>query len=203
MNGIGAVPARSSSWGFRVLTKLRERHPIWHAVAWVGVYVALVMVGGTLAGVPDAANPVTAAMVLGLSAALILYVAGIGRMHYYGLRPPGGRGDVARSLLFLPLAVIVLLQFTKGLRADLDVTSVLLVIGLMVGVGFVEELLFRGFLYRAILENGTLTRAVIISGLTFGIGHAVNLARGYTSLEQLSRSRLRLPSASCWRCSWP
>lgn len=54
----------------------------------------------------------------------------------------------------------------------------------MVCVGFIEELLFRGFLFRAILKKSGLNRAVIISGVTFGIGHIVNLARGYSVADQ-------------------
>ncbi|WP_205676850.1 CPBP family intramembrane glutamic endopeptidase [Arthrobacter crystallopoietes] len=50
----------------------------------------------------------------------------------------------------------------------------LLFIALIMCVGVLEELLFRGFLFR-----GTLARAVVVTGVTFAIGHAVNAARGY------------------------
>ena len=41
--------------------------------------------------------------------------------------------------------------------------------------GYVEEVIFRGFLFRALLKDG-LKSAIIISAVTFGIGHIVNLA---------------------------
>ncbi|TFB72524.1 CPBP family intramembrane metalloprotease [Cryobacterium glaciale] len=55
----------------------------------------------------------------------------------------------------------------------------------MIGVGFVEELIFRGFLFQAILAKKTVLRAIYLSGITFGLGHIVNLLRGYSGFDQL------------------
>ena len=44
-------------------------------------------------------------------------------------------------------------------------------------VGFLEEMIFRGFLFKAMAENGVKS-AIIVSSVTFGIGHIVNLVNG-------------------------
>ena len=44
-------------------------------------------------------------------------------------------------------------------------------------VGFLEEVIFRGLLFRA-MEKDNLKKAIIVSSLTFGIGHIVNLFNG-------------------------
>ena len=44
-------------------------------------------------------------------------------------------------------------------------------------VGFLEEVIFRGLLFRA-MEKDNLKTAIIVSSLTFGIGHIVNLFNG-------------------------
>ena len=44
-------------------------------------------------------------------------------------------------------------------------------------VGFLEEVIFRGLLFRA-MEKDNLKSAIIVSSLTFGIGHIVNLFNG-------------------------
>ncbi|MBD5536303.1 MAG: CPBP family intramembrane metalloprotease [Lachnospiraceae bacterium] len=44
-------------------------------------------------------------------------------------------------------------------------------------VGFIEEVIFRGFLFKALAENNVKS-AVIISSVTFGLGHLVNLFNG-------------------------
>ena len=47
----------------------------------------------------------------------------------------------------------------------------------MLCVGFLEELIFRGFLFRAMEKDG-IKSAIIVSSVTFGIGHIVNLING-------------------------
>ena len=44
----------------------------------------------------------------------------------------------------------------------------------MLLVGFLEEIIFRGFLFRAMEKSG-LKSAIIVSSLTFGFGHIINL----------------------------
>ncbi len=53
---------------------------------------------------------------------------------------------------------------------------------MMIFVGFLEEIIFRGFLFRGIAKDN-LKEAVIISSVTFGIGHIVNLLNGYDILK--------------------
>ena len=47
----------------------------------------------------------------------------------------------------------------------------------MLCVGFLEEVIFRGLLFTAIARNN-IKSAVIISSVTFGIGHIINLFNG-------------------------
>lgn len=47
----------------------------------------------------------------------------------------------------------------------------------MLGVGFLEEVIFRGLLFTAIAKDN-IKSAAVISSVTFGIGHIVNLING-------------------------
>jgi membrane protease YdiL (CAAX protease family) len=47
----------------------------------------------------------------------------------------------------------------------------------MLFVGFLEEIIFRGFLFRG-MQNDGVKSAIIVSSVTFGIGHIVNLING-------------------------
>ena len=47
----------------------------------------------------------------------------------------------------------------------------------MINVGFIEEIIFRGFLFKAISKEN-IKKGIIISSITFGIGHIVNLING-------------------------
>ena len=84
---------------------------------------------------------VTALFFLALSVGLFQYVKRNGWTG--GVR----RTDFKGTLLYLPL-LISLMPYAKGLRSGLEVTLVALIIALMICIGFLEELLFRGFLFR-------------------------------------------------------
>ena len=47
----------------------------------------------------------------------------------------------------------------------------------MINVGFIEEVIFRGFLFKMMAKDN-LKLAIIVSAVTFGIGHIVNLLNG-------------------------
>ena len=42
---------------------------------------------------------------------------------------------------------------------------------------------FRGFLFKAMLGNGKAIVAIIVSAVTFGMGHIVNLLAGQASVD--------------------
>ena len=47
----------------------------------------------------------------------------------------------------------------------------------MLCVGFLEELIFRGFLFKA-MSRDNIKWAVVVSSVTFGLGHIINLING-------------------------
>ena len=50
--------------------------------------------------------------------------------------------------------------------------------------GYVEEIIFRGFLFRA-MSKDDLRTAIIVSAVTFGAGHIVNLANTADTISVL------------------
>ena len=162
--------------------KLQDTKPIWHAVMWIAIYIVAVNIGdfmGEQLGFPG----MTSIVLVALSIALLLYLRAGRRLAFYGIRRVQP-GTLPLTLFYVPLFAIALLQYGKGFAADLDWQAVSFAILLVVAVGFIEELLFRGFLLQALRTRGNLTRAIIISGATFGIGHIVNLLRGYSLTDQ-------------------
>ena len=47
----------------------------------------------------------------------------------------------------------------------------------MLNVGFIEELIFRGYLFK-MMEKDNVKTATAVSSITFGIGHIINLFNG-------------------------
>lgn len=164
------------------MRKLQDDKPLLHAMIWIAIYVVAVNVGDLLAeqlGFPG----FTSLLLAALSIVLIIYLGVGGRLAFYGIRSVQP-GTLPLTLFYLPLFAIAFVQYGKGLVPGLDLRTVAFAVLLVTAVGFVEELLFRGFLLQALRTRGTVTRAILISGVTFGLGHLVNLLRGYSLAEQ-------------------
>src|SRR5690554_338136 len=166
------------------MVRLREKQPVWFAVLWIGIYIITVNVGDAFTEALGVPNLVTAPLLIALSVGLLVFLRRHGWLEKYGVALPKPR-ELKVAWYYAPLALMVLVLILLGANSALGATGTVFVILLMLGVGFLEEVVFRGFLYKAILKRSGFKRAVIISGVTFGIGHIVNLLRGYTGAEQL------------------
>ncbi|MDD0857646.1 CPBP family intramembrane metalloprotease [Arthrobacter alpinus] len=161
---------------------LQDTKPIWHALIWIGLYILAVNLGDNVGAMLDFPE-LTSLVLVAVSAVLIVYLWGGGRLSFYGIRLVQAR-TLPLTLFYVPLFAIAFLQYSKGFAPNLDLHTIGFTLLLVAAVGFIEELLFRGFLLQALRTRGSLTRAIIISGVTFGIGHLVNLLRGYSLTEQ-------------------
>jgi membrane protease YdiL (CAAX protease family) len=166
------------------MRRTTEKKPIGHALIWIIIYIVLVNIGDALVAYTHIKNLATSLLLMLLAISIVLTFARQKRLAGLGLGP----FSIAKSshvLYYLPLLLLVLLPYIAGINPSFSTTDILLAILLMLHVGFLEELLFRGLLLQAIREKSGVRKAVIISGITFGIGHMVNLLRGY-GLEELA-----------------
>ena len=88
-------------------------------------------------------------------------------------------------LFFLPMILLATGNVWDGFKLNYTGANLWYAIGSMALVGFVEEMLFRGFLFRALLKKDGPKVAVIVSAVTFGIGHIVNLLAGMATFDNL------------------
>ena len=105
---------------------------------------------------------------------LIIIVILIKRVKYYGLTKPN---NPKRLLYFIPLIIISLFSIRNGINTDNPTNEIIFYILTMINVGFIEEMIFRGFLFK-MMEKDNVKTAIIVSSITFGIGHMVNLLNG-------------------------
>ena len=166
------------------MKKLYEKNELTFTLVWIAIYVAGTSLAEALSETAGMHKLVSAAFHLALTAALFLWVKRNGLTEKYGLFLP--RYRLAQAWFFIPLMLVCLykLAFRPAFRFS-AVESVLYVAS-MLCVGFLEELIFRGFLFRAI-EKENLTRAIVISSVTFGIGHIVNLINGQNLPETIGQ----------------
>ena len=73
--------------------------------------------------------------------------------------------------------IIAFLNLSNGININNSFKEIIIYILFMFCVGFLEEIIFRGFLFK-MMEKDNKKTAIIVSSLTFGIGHIINLLNG-------------------------
>ncbi|MBQ7013579.1 MAG: CPBP family intramembrane metalloprotease [Oscillospiraceae bacterium] len=164
------------------MRKLFEKSEIWFAVMWIIIYVVGFSVADSISESIGIPKLVTAIVSLAMSAVLFFFVKKNDLMAYFGLCKVQGRSR--KYLYFLPIVLTSSVNFWNGITCKASMPEVLLFILSMLCVGFLEELIFRGFLFKAMCRDNVKT-AIVVSSLTFGFGHIVNLLRGEALLETL------------------
>lgn len=116
-----------------------------------------------------------------LSVCLVVLVLSLKKSAYYGftkVRNP------KKYLYFIPLAVMISVNLWSGFNINHSAKQILFHILTMINIGFIEELIFRGFLFR-MMAKSDIKSAIIVSALTFGVGHIVNLLNGAALIPTL------------------
>lgn len=166
------------------MTKLYRKNELLFALVWIAVYVVLMSGGDNLSQAVGIEKIVTAPISIILTAFLYLWIRRSGLKEKYGLCPL--EGGAKKYLYFIPLVLLALPNVWQGFQPGLRFAGTFFSIVSMLCVGFLEEVIFRGFLFKALCRDN-VKQAVLISSITFGFGHIVNLFRGQNIPETLSQ----------------
>ena len=74
----------------------------------------------------------------------------------------------------------------NGFNINNTLSEIVFHILTMLNIGFIEEIIFRGFLFK-MMEKDNLKSAIMVSSITFGIGHIVNLLNGADFIPTLTQ----------------
>lgn len=159
----------------KILKKRYEKSQIVFAVAWIIAYVVLASTGDNISADLGIAKIVTLPILIAMSAMLYFFVRKNGLTEKYGLCKP--QLPAAKMLYYIPLLVLLTVNLWYGVTMNLSPLETVLYVLSMFCVGFLEELIFRGLLFQAMAMDGVKS-AIIVSSVTFGIGHIVNLING-------------------------
>ena len=157
------------------MKKRYEKSEIWFAVVWIIAYVVLASAGDNLSSDLGIEKIVTLPILIVLSAILYFFVRKNGLTEKYGLCMP--QIPAAKMLYYIPLLVLLTANLWYGIAMNLSPLETVLYVLAMFCVGFLEELIVRGLLFQAMAKDGVKS-AIIVSSVTFGIGHIVNLING-------------------------
>ena len=143
------------------------------------VFIFIYMIGASITDIVSALVGIphlfTIIFLLTLSTILIKFLRKTQLLEFYGICPP--KIEAKKVLFYLPLLVLVATNLFLGVTLRLSITRTLLFVVKMGFVAFLEELIFRGFLFKSMAKDNVKT-AVIVSSVTFGAGHIINLFNG-------------------------
>ncbi|MBQ3105429.1 MAG: CPBP family intramembrane metalloprotease [Lachnospiraceae bacterium] len=171
------------------MKKLYEKSEVTFALVWIALYVVLMNIAlQVCGGFDDLASKTVPQMLVSVACILVLAMASTMWIIHNGLTEKFGlcrfKGSPKEFLWFVPMAIISCINLKNGLGLTTPLAVTLLMMVTKAVAGYVEEIIFRGFLFRGMAKDG-LKSAVIVSAVTFGAGHIVNLANTADTLSVL------------------
>lgn len=158
-----------------MLKKLYDKSNIAFAIAWIAAYCVLMSIADSLSVYIGVEKSVTLPVGIFLSALLFVFLLRNGLLDTYGICVP--KCSAKSMLYYIPVVVMLTANFWCGVAMNYGALETMLYILTMLCVGFLEEIIFRGLLFNAMIKDNTKA-AIIVSSLTFGIGHIINLVNG-------------------------
>lgn len=157
------------------MKKLYEKSELTFAIVWIMVYCVLQSLANPLNKAIGVAYAASAAFCVLQTVMLFTFIRKNNLQKRYGLcKTPV---PACRFLYYVPLVILASENLWNGVALNYSPTATVCRIVCMLCVGFLEEVIFRGFLFKAIAKDN-IKSAIVISSVTFGIGHIINLFNG-------------------------
>ena len=164
------------------MKKLYEKNELLFAILWIVVYVVS---AGTVRGNFGDDSPIMTALLTVLCVLMFVFVKINSLEEKYGLCK--WKGKASDYLFFIPMLILMTGPLWSGFGFDYNGMGQVYAVVSMVLVGFAEEMIFRGFLFRILLKKDPAPVAISISAVTFGIGHIVNLLTGQANITTVAQ----------------
>ena len=157
------------------MKKLYEKNELTFAIVCIVVYCVLQSVTNPLNKVIGIEYAASAVFCILQTIVLFTFIRKNNLQKLYGLcKTPV---PAWRFLYYVPLFILASGNLWNGVALNYTPIATLCRIVCMLCVGFLEEVIFRGLLFKAIARDN-IKFAIVISSVTFGIGHIINLFNG-------------------------
>jgi len=153
------------------MKKIFEKHETLFCILLIVIYILVNSYCIQNFGIEDYRSAIINTI---FSIALIVLMIILKRTSYYGLTKVT---NLKAYLYFIPLLLIISVNLWTGININNTVSEIIFYILTMINVGFIEEIIFRGFLFKMMAKDNVKT-AITVSAITFGIGHIINLLNG-------------------------
>ena len=157
------------------MNQIYKKSELTFSILCIVIYVVALSVADNISKMLGIEKLVTVIISAILTIIFIIWMKNNGLLKKYGLckaeMPP------SKLLYYLPLVIIISVNLWFGVRFNYSITETIIFIISMLFVGFLEEIIFRGFLFTAMCKDNVKI-AILVSSITFGMGHIVNLING-------------------------
>lgn len=164
------------------MEKLYKKNELNFAILMILIYVFGTMIAENISSFVGIDKLFTALFNILLTFVFIIWVKKNNLEKKYGLFMP--KYPAYKAWYFLPLIIVACFGLIWGVKLNFSKSETIFYVVSMLCVGFIEELIFRGFLFKAMAKTN-LSNAIHVSSITFGIGHIVNLFNGADLVETL------------------
>ena len=157
------------------MKKLYEKNELTFVIVWIVVYCVLQSLANPLNKAIGVAYAASAAFCVLQTVVLFAFIRKNHLQKRYGLcKSPV---PACRFLYYVPLIILASGNLWNGFAINYSPAEMACRIVCMLCVGFLEEVIFRGLLFKAIAKDN-IKSAIVISSVTFGVGHIINLVNG-------------------------
>ena len=157
------------------MKRLYEKSEQTFALVFIAIYCVSQSLANPLSRAVGVEGSFQAVFSIALTALLFFFIKNNGLLERYGLY----RSSVPARKFFwyLPLVLLAVGSLWNGAAMKFPLVDTVCYLCSMLCVGFLEEVLFRGLLFKAMARDNVKS-AVIVSSVTFGLGHLLNLVNG-------------------------
>lgn len=155
------------------MKSLYNKSQLWFSITFIIIYIVGTIIFDNIALILNLPNFLTMLFYIALCVFLLVFIFKNKLNINYGLCSSPYKSK--HFLFFIPLFVLISVNLWFGAQITTNFIDSLIFIVSMFCVGFLEEIIFRGFLFKALEKDTGIKPAIIISSLTFGFGHIINL----------------------------
>ena len=157
------------------MKQLYEKSELTFALVCIAIYCILQSLANPLNAVIGVEYSASAILCALQAVILFAFIRANGLLERYGLCKSAL--PARRFLYYVPLMLRASRNLWDGAAINGSPAGTVCHIVCMLCVGFVEEVIFRGLLFKAMAKDDGRS-AMIISSVTFGLGHLLNLVNG-------------------------
>lgn len=157
------------------MKKLYERNAVLHSLVWLGIYLVLNTITDNIASAMNIEfHLVSAIPNLILGVVCFIYLKRTHISENIGLLTKSTEKSSV-MLFYIPLLILPFLNLLYGINTSLSATAIVFMAMMYIGVGFMEEVIFRGLMFKALEKKWNHYLVVAFISFTFAIGHIVSM----------------------------